>query len=67
MEATQILEDLVNNKGMSDKIVFGSSYPFSCWWNYNLIDEINLINALNIKKEIKNKILYENIQNFLNL
>ena len=67
MEATQILEDLINNKGMADKIVFGSSYPFSCWWDYKLIDEINLINALNIKDEIKNKILYENIRNFLNL
>ena len=56
-----------NNQRMADKIVFGSSYPFSCWWDYKLIDEINIINALNIKDEIKNKILYENIRNFLNL
>lgn len=67
MKPTEILEDLINNKDMSDKIVFGSSYPFSYWWDYNLMDEINLIDSLKIDKKIKDKILYENIQKFLDL
>ena len=49
---------------MADKIVFGSSYPFSCWWDYKLIDEINLINALNIKDEIKNKIYLSSVTDY---
>lgn len=67
MEAENILEDLINNKKMENKLVFGSSYPFSYWWKSDLRDEINLIKGLNIEKSIKDKILYKNLQEFLKI
>lgn len=52
---------------LSNKLIFGSGYPFSCWWGYDIQDEINLIINSGLSKcEIKN-ILKENIFEFLKL
>ena len=67
MQSNQILEDLVKNKKMENKLVFGSSYPFSYWWNFNLIDELELIKHLDIDYIAKEKILFKNLKNFLNI
>lgn len=65
LSSKEVLEYCVKNMNLENKLVFGSSFPYSLWWKYDLKDEINLIEQLNVSNEIKNKILYENIIKFL--
>lgn len=67
MDSKEILEYCINEMKLEDKLTFGSSYPYSLWWNYDLKDEIELINKLEVSKKIKDKILYDNVSKFLNL
>lgn len=65
MNDTEVLEYCVNVMGLQNKLVFGSSYPYSLWWKFDLQDEIKLIEELKIDEEDKEKILSKNIKKFL--
>ena len=65
MNDTEVLEYCVNVMKLQNKLVFGSSYPYSLWWKFDLKDEIKLIEKLKIDEEDKEKILSKNIKNFL--
>ena len=67
MDSKEILEHCVKKMNLEDKLVFGSSFPYSLWWKYDLKDEIGLIEQLDISEDAKDKILYNNIRKFLKI
>lgn len=65
LSSREILEYCVRKMKLENKLVFGSSFPYSLWWKYDLKDEIDLIEQLDVSDDVKNKILHDNIIEFL--
>lgn len=65
MGSNEALEHLIVKMNLSKKLIFGSSFPYSLWWNFNLENEIKLITKSNITEQNKNDILYKNLERFL--
>ncbi len=67
MNSDEIFQYLYNELGLSEKLVFGSSYPYSLWWGFDVEHEINLVKNCGLPSSATNKILKENIIRFLNI
>jgi predicted TIM-barrel fold metal-dependent hydrolase len=65
MSSSEALKFLVDNIKIENQLSFGSSFPFSMWWNFDIEDEIKLIETCEISNEAKEKIFYKNICKFL--
>lgn len=67
LDSREIIRCLYNDLGYCDKLVFGSSYPYSMWWGFDVDSEINLIKNCGLSSDAIHKILKNNILNFLRL
>ncbi|MBD9653127.1 amidohydrolase family protein [Ensifer sp. ENS09] len=55
-----VLDRLITEFGLEDKLVFGSTWPFCSWWGLDVTDDVDFLDKSDLSASIKHKIFWEN-------
>ena len=65
MKPVQIWEYLVNELRLSDRLMYGSDYPYTLWWATSYWDELEPLWSSNISAEARHRVAFANAHQML--
>jgi predicted TIM-barrel fold metal-dependent hydrolase len=63
--AVKVIDIMVNNYNLQERILFGTTWPFCTWWNIGLEDDVAVIERANINASARSKIYSGNLARLL--